>query len=71
MTEISTLCQIKINELTSNEVKTKMQYCGIPKGEEWRIPLLHNLLSIKSNELSLLNFENKEIDLMIENVCTN
>ena len=48
-----------------------MKYCGVPKGEEWRIPLLHNLLSIKSNELSLLNFENKEIDLMIENVCTN
>ena len=60
-----------MTELTSYDVKTKMQYCTVPKGEEWRIPLVYNLLSIKSNELSLLNFDNKEIDQILEDVCTN
>ena len=62
MTEIAENCKVKMSELTPNEVKTKMQYCNVPQGEEWRIPLLCNLLRIKSNELSLLNFDNKEID---------
>ena len=47
-----------------------MSYFDCPDDQVWRIPLLRNLIDIKIEEMFLDNFENKEIDNIILNVCT-
>ena len=47
-----------------------MSYFDCPDDQAWRIPLLRNLIDIKIEEMFLDNFENKEIDNIILNVCT-
>ena len=70
MTKIATQCGVDRCKLNSKIVKEKMTHCEIPNEEEWRLALLQNLMRIRSNEWSLLNFKNEEIDELIHHVCT-
>ena len=56
--------------INSTLVKSEMSYFDCPDDQVWRIPLLRNLIDIKIEEMFLDNFENKEIDNIILNVCT-
>ena len=64
-------CKVNIDSLTPNIVKNAMSYFMCPDNELWRIPLLQNLINIRSNEWFLENFENNEIENIITDVCTN
>ena len=67
---ISRDCQTDIKSLTPATVKSNMKYFPVPDEEQWRIPLLSNLVSIRTEDLLIENFENTELDNIIEYVCT-
>ena len=70
LNNIAKECNISVSELNSIVVKMNMIYRAVEAGEEWRIPFLQELLKIKFNEMLLDNFDNTELDDMIEFVST-
>ena len=55
--------------LSANLVKKKMKYFRVPVAEEWRLPILTDLLKIREKKLELNNFEPNEIEEMITDIC--
>ena len=47
-----------------------MTFAIIPENEQWRINLLLNLLAVKNENLFVDDFNNGEISLIIDYVCT-
>ena len=68
--KIAKMCDISINELSSLSVKANMKSFPCPKAEEWRIPLVQELLDVKNNELSIEMCDRLEIDEYIDFLCT-
>ena len=61
----------ELEELSSNYIKSNMFYKETSQEDEWRIPLLQNLLEIRNQTMELFGFEKDEINSMIEDICTN
>ena len=61
---------MSVEELDPVAVKMNMKYKAVDEGEEWRIPFLQELIKIKSNDMLLDNFDNTEVDDIIEFVST-
>ena len=70
LTKIARDCDTVIDKLSPSVVKSNMEYFPLPEAESWRVPFLHNLLAVRSNELHLDNFENQELAELINYVCT-
>ena len=64
-------CNSKLSDLSSIDVKNNMSYFPVPLGQEWRIELLLNLLSIKSNIFNVENFDSVELDEILYFVCSS
>ena len=58
-------------DLTSSFVKENMKFKPLPEEEQWRVPLLLNLLDIRNDSLDLDNFGKEEIEDIIFDICTN
>ena len=61
----------KKEELSSFFIKENMKFKPLPEEEEWRVPLILNLLEIRNSTMSLDYFSKDEINVMIEQACTN
>ena len=48
-----------------------MCYRPVPDDDQWKISFLKELIDIKSNEMSVDNFDNVEYDEIIEYLCTS
>ena len=59
-----------INQININEIKEKT-FAEIPVGSEWRIPVLEELLSVRNGNSELENFTKKDIDSMIDIICSS
>ena len=70
LSKIANECNIDINLLSANVVKKTMSYFICPENEIWRIPLLRNLIDVKTNQFVLDEFNDDDIDELIINVCT-
>ena len=55
--------------LCANLVKEKLKYFRVPGTEEWRLPILSELLKIREKKLELNNFEPNEVEEMITDLC--
>ena len=60
-----------IEELSSSFVKEHLKFRPLPEEDEWRIPLLLNLLAIRNDSMELDYFRRKDIEDMIHETCTN
>ena len=69
--KIAAECGVHKDELKQCHVKDSMSYFECPNEELWRIPLIHNLIAIRSNEMWLENFDKKDIESIIDDICTN
>ena len=49
----------------------KIEYCPIPKEDEWTIGFVKELTDVKFGEATLLNFERDEIVDLLNLVCTS
>ena len=58
-----------VENLSANFVKKKLKYFRVPVTEEWRLPILRELLKIREKKLELNNFESDEVEEMIRDLC--
>ena len=63
--------ECNIDELTPNLVKNAVFYRKIPEDEQWKVPFLMELLSIRSDDILVDNFTNIEFDEIINILCTS
>ena len=59
-----------LNEISTSEIKD-MTFSEKPIGCEWRIPVLQELLSVRNGNSELENFTNKDVDNMIDFICSS
>ena len=62
-------CNHDVETLTPYLVKSKLRYAAVPIGQEWKLPLVTELYSLKCNEKSLPGFTYDEIDAMLQYIC--
>ena len=55
---------------TKNEVKSKMKYFPVPNSEEWRLPLLKDLVGCKFDSLVIPRFSKLEVEELLKYICT-
>ena len=68
---IKSECQAaSIVELNPLVVKKSMKYAGMPPDECWKIGVLKELLEVRKGKAELGNFDQKEIEKMIDYICT-
>ena len=58
-----------ITELKSCDVKEHFKYKPVPEDELWRIPLLKEIIEVRTGTYEIEGFTNEEIDEMLEFVC--
>ena len=67
---ISNICKLDIAELSSQEVKMKMRYRDLPEEEEWRVPILNEMIFARDNHIEMEGLNRKDINDIINYVCT-
>ena len=55
--------------LTATLVKRKCCYFSPPESQEWRGPLLRELIKIRDGQLEVQNLDMEETNLMIDHLC--
>ena len=68
--KIGRCCDVNVNSLTPQLVKSNMTYSSIPDTELWRIPIIDEILALRSNELTLTGFSYGEMKDILDHVCT-
>ena len=68
--KIADLCGKNIDELSSQEVKNKVRYRNLPQDEEWRIPILKEMLFARENNIEIEGLTKRDINHIINYVCT-
>ena len=72
LTLLEEVCEMNglgADSMTANTIKRNVQYFNAPVGEEWRAPLIRELLLARDGELLLQGFSKKEVIMLIEDVC--
>ena len=59
----------RIDELSATAVKKNCCYFRMPATEQWRGPLLKELINIRDGQLLLGEFETEEIKFAIDHLC--
>ena len=62
-------CEVEPANLSTFIVKSTMRYSKVPQEETWRLQVLKELLSVRFGETELNNFEENEINAMIDMLC--
>ena len=68
---IAVLCNEEVELIDSTTVKRKMKYFPLPVNETWRIPLISELLAVKTQTYELAGFTIDEINDMLVYACTS
>ena len=66
--KLSSLYGCHVSALTASTVKRAVKYFDVPTGEEWRLPMLQELLS---PEVEVSGFLADELKDLIEHLCTS
>ena len=69
MAQISLECNTDVSMLTPRLVRTSQVYHPIPDDQQWRIPLLMELLEVRSSNLVIQNLDSVEITQLIADMC--
>ena len=70
ITKIASDCNVARNHLVSSLVKN-MFYFAPSDTEQWRIPLLRELLDVRNGKSSIPELEPEEVNFMIDEICIN
>ena len=62
-------CNEQSRNLNKFRVKQNMIYNHIPLDQDWKLPILHELLKVKEDNFVLNNFVDIEIATMINFLC--
>ena len=71
MCDDCSLTGLGLGQLTAQLVNKKLVYFKVPDGEQWRIPLLQELLKLRQGHLKIDNLNSMEISNIIDHLCTS
>ena len=64
-------CGVAPSDLSANLVKSSLQYFPVPDDQQWRVPLLLELLDAHSDKMTIENLTSNQISDIIDNICTS
>ena len=67
---IARLCDKTVDELSSACVKENLIPYSCPSGQEWRIPIVLELIDVKENELFIEQCDQIDCEEYLEYLCT-
>ena len=65
------LKKYELSKLTPAIVKRNIQYMPTPEHEQWRIPLMNDILRIKDGNSVLHGFDTSEVNEMAAYICSS
>lgn len=71
LTNIARECNTEIMSLCKNYVKSNLKFADVPDDQQWKVPILVELLNVRSNNLMINDFANRETTDMINFLCSN
>lgn len=71
LTDIARECNTDIMSLCKNYVKHNLKFSNVPDDQLWKIPILNELLNVRSNDLMINDFAIHETTDMINFLCSN
>ena len=69
--KIAAECGVSSSVLSPSTVKRNLFYFPVPDDQQWRAPLLTELLDVRSKHLFIENLISDQISLIIDNICTS
>ena len=60
-----------IEDLSSQIVKEKMKFFQVPEQDEWKIPVVYELLNVQNDSLSLNEFDRNDMNEMLKMLTTS
>ena len=69
LSKIARLCDTNIKDLSTSNVKTNVRYKQLPEDEEWRIPILTELIFARDNNIEIEGLSRRDINDMISYLC--
>ena len=70
LTRMANDCDVERGSLDAKTAK-RMVFWKVPEEEQWRIPLLKELLDVRNGAGSIPGIEHEEVDMMINNICSS
>ena len=67
---IAILCDQDIEDCSTSLIKNEVKYRKLPKNEEWRIPILDEMLFARENNIVLEGLTRRDVNHIINYVCT-
>ena len=71
LTKIAKECESNIEDLSSQIVKENMKFFHVPEQEEWKIPIVEELLKVQNDFLALNDFDRNDRNEMIKMLTTS
>ena len=68
--QIANICEVAIDELSTQLVKNKVKYRNLPESEIWRLPILMEMMFARENNIQVEGLTRKDINSIINYVCT-
>ena len=68
---ISYDCNVTVDNLTKNIVKNNLKYAEIPEDDQWRVPIVNELLNLNHDQFHVEGFYDDEIKDIITFLCTD
>ena len=70
--KIAKKCEIDgIDDLSSTIVKSTMKYVSTPEDETWRLDVINDMLSIKSENHFIDNFDHNDVNNILYTACVH
>ena len=69
--KIASECGVEASALDPSLVKRSLLYFPVPEDQQWRVPLLWELLDTRSNLLTIENLTSDQLSSLIDNICTS
>ena len=70
MNDIARKCNVSIEQVTPELVKTNLKYKEVPDDQKWRLPILDDLILERNDMLQIEGFTKEELDIMLDDLCT-
>ena len=68
--KIAILCDTNVKDLSPLNAKTNVKYKQLPEDEIWRIPLMKEMIFARDNNIEIEGLSRRDINDMINYVCT-
>ena len=62
---------LTVDNLTKKILKNRLKYSEIPEDEQWRVPIVNELLNLNHDQFHVEGFYDEEIKDIITFVCSD